>query len=433
MSQLFIIAFRSLLQHRRRTFVLGGAIALVTALLLTLAGLYNGMRATLLNAATTLMSGHVNVSGFYKVTASQSAPLITDYKKLRGIVEREVPDIDYTVVRGRGWAKLVSDTASIQCGIGGLDIDQEKGFKKVLQIVSGNVEDLSKPNGILLFEKQAKRLGVKVGDPLTLSAPTFRGENNTLDVVVVAIAADLGMLSGWNTYMNDQGLRRLYAMNDNTSGAIQIYLKDITKVHEVEGHLRKVLADDGYVMMDENPLPFFMKFDSVNRESWSGQRLDITNWEDETAFVKWTMLLIAFLSSVLMGILLVIIALGVWLVMWISIRERTREIGTLRAIGMQRGRVRSMFLVEGFLLGGGSTVVGVAAGLLFALVVNALNISMPDMLQFLLLSDRLYLLPTAGWSVFAVIFITAAITLISIVPSHLASRLKPVTAMSHIG
>ncbi len=74
-------------------------------LLLTLAGLYNGMRATLLNAATTLMSSHVNVSGFYKVTASQSAPLITDYKKLRGIVEREVPDIDYTVVPRRRLGK----------------------------------------------------------------------------------------------------------------------------------------------------------------------------------------------------------------------------------------------------------------------------------------------------------------------------------------
>jgi hypothetical protein len=26
--------------------------------------------------------------------------------------------------------------------------------------------------------------------------------------------------------------------------------------------------------------PFFAKFDSVNRESWTGQKLDVTNWED---------------------------------------------------------------------------------------------------------------------------------------------------------
>ena len=34
--------------------------------------------------------------------------------------------------------------------------------------------------------------------------------------------------------------------------------------------------------------------------------------------------------------------------LWIAIRERTREIGTLRAIGMQRARVLAMFLIEAF-------------------------------------------------------------------------------------
>ena len=37
--------------------------------------------------------------------------------------------------------------------------------------------------------------------------------------------------------------------------------------------------------------------------------------------------------------------------MWIAIRERTREIGTLRAIGMQRGGVLRMFLFESFQMG----------------------------------------------------------------------------------
>ena len=37
------------------------------------------------------------------------------------------------------------------------------------------------------------------------------------------------------------------------------------------------------------------------------------------------------------------------------------------------------------------------------------------------------------WAAFAVIFLTGAITLISVIPSFLAARLKPVTAMSHVG
>src|SRR5262249_58922123 len=75
MGQRLVIAFRNLVQHSRRTALLGGAILGVTALLVLLVGLLNGIRSTMLESATTLMSGHVNVGGFYKVTAGQSAPV----------------------------------------------------------------------------------------------------------------------------------------------------------------------------------------------------------------------------------------------------------------------------------------------------------------------------------------------------------------------
>src|SRR4051794_11130602 len=102
MGQLFLIAFRSLLQHRTRSAVLGAAIAVVTALLIGLTGVYTGMRETLLLSATTLMSGHVNVGGFYKVTAGQAGPFVTGYKKVIEVVKKEVPELDYVTHRGRG-------------------------------------------------------------------------------------------------------------------------------------------------------------------------------------------------------------------------------------------------------------------------------------------------------------------------------------------
>ena len=63
------IAIRSLLQHTRRTLFLGAAIAGITALLILLMALTNGIEETMLHSATTLTTGHVNVGGFYKVTA----------------------------------------------------------------------------------------------------------------------------------------------------------------------------------------------------------------------------------------------------------------------------------------------------------------------------------------------------------------------------
>src|SRR5262245_23467549 len=121
----FRIALMNLVEHGRRTFFLGGAIAVVTSMFVLLGALSNGISHALIDTATTLASGHLNVGGFYKVTAGQAAPLVSEYPKVREIVTKAVPELDFMVVRGRGWGKLVSDRGSMQGGIGGIDIASE--------------------------------------------------------------------------------------------------------------------------------------------------------------------------------------------------------------------------------------------------------------------------------------------------------------------
>jgi len=428
-----LIAFRSLFQHRMRSSLLGGAIALVTAGLVMVTGMSVGIRDTLLTSATTLMSGHLNVGGFYKATASQSAPVVTNFRAVEELVKREIPEIDFVVQRGRGWAKLVSDTASVQAGIAGINIANEPGMKRVIVIEEGNIDDLSRVDSILLFQEQAEKLSAKVGDRITISAATFRGTNNTVDVTVVAIARSVGMLSSFNCFVNEQQLRRLYQLNDETTGALQIYLKDITQVKVVQERLRAKLTEAGYGMLEPDARAFWQKFDAVNHESWTGQKLDVTNWEEETSFIKWIVDILSYFATLVILILVVIIGVGIMMVVWISVRERTREIGTLRAVGMQRGSVLAMFVTEGFLLGLIGTLVGTIAGLLLTLAVNAAKIGLPKSWQFVFMSERLIITPTIGWSIFGIVFITAIITGISVIPSFLAARLKPISAMSHVG
>src|SRR5689334_18533208 len=100
MFYLLLIAGRNLLQHRRRTLLLGGVLALITCLLVLLVGLYAGIQRTLLDSATTLMSGHVNLAGYFKVTRGQSAPVLMQRQELQALVRREVPELDFTLERG---------------------------------------------------------------------------------------------------------------------------------------------------------------------------------------------------------------------------------------------------------------------------------------------------------------------------------------------
>ncbi|MFP2907019.1 ABC transporter permease [Pyxidicoccus sp. 3LFB2] len=433
MLQLFLIAFRNLGTHRRRTLLLGGAIAGVTALLVILMGLSTGMEETMLRSATTLSTGHVNVGGFYKVSAGQAAPIVTGYPKIIEQVRKDVPELDFIVHRGRGYGKVVSEAGSMQLAVGGIDIQAEPGFRQVIQVREGSLDGLAEPNTVLLFEKQAKRLEVKVGDTITMAAPTMRGTNNTVDLRVVAIAADMGFMSDFNVFLPSGTLRALYQFRDDATGAIFLYLKDVKKVPEVQARLRKTLADAGHEVMDNDPRAFFFKFEVVNREAWTGQKLDLTNWEDEISFINWTLTALKGLTGILIFVLLIIICVGIMNTLWIAIRERTREIGTLRAIGMQRTRVLAMFVFEALTLGFLGTLAGAAVGLAVCLGVNAAGVSVPEVVAVFIMSEKLNLSVNTGSVVGAMLFITACTTAISLIPSFLAARLKPVTAMHHIG
>jgi len=433
MGQLFLIAIRNLLQHRKRSLLLGGAIAGVTMLLIFLTSLSSGVRKAMFEAATTIQTGHINVAGFYKISAGRSAPIVTDYKKVVGVIRKTLPDLEYIVPRGRGWARVVSDTGSIQAGLAGIDIDQEPYFKKVLHLVSGDFDGLRQPHTALIFEAQAKRLKAKVGDMIVISALMPNGTNNTADLRVVAIAQDVGVFSNFSIFMPHQSVNDLYQINANNMGALYVYIKDMKNLSRDMDLLRKSLTAAGYTLMDNDPRVFWVKFDSVNREDWTGQKIDLTTWEDEISFIKWTITAIDGITYMLITILLIIIVIGIMNSMWIAINERTREIGTLRAIGMHRRRVMLMFLIEAFTLSGMATLAGAILGLTLAGIVHVSNIHIPAGAQMFLMSNTLKFSFDPGRVIGGMFVIIGATTLISLIPSMRAARLKPITAMQHNG
>ena len=428
------IAARSLAQHRKRSLFLGGAIAIVTVFLVLLVSLTEGIQETILKTGTTLMTGHVNVGGFYKITATTPAPLVVDADKVLQAVLPEVPELEYAVGRGRGYAKAVSETASMDLVLGGLLLDQDRRFTEAVMLAEGNLADLAKPNTIMLFQTEVKRLGVKVGDTLTLSAPTYRGMANTADVRVAAIAKDMGVMSYFNAFMPYQTLERLYQLKPGATGAFHLYLKDYRDSEVVAQRLRDVLAKKGWRVMDAAPQPYWIKLMlKVGKEDWTGQKLDITTWADEMSQMNWIITVLQALTGFLLFLLGLIIFAGVMSTMWIAIRERTREIGTLRAIGMHRRRVLLMFLTESLLLGLLGAAAGGVIGSALVLIVNAVHVALPQGVQWLLMADKLHL----SLNVAKVAVIGGLLTLLTcfsaLFPSIRAARLKPVTAMHHLG
>jgi ABC-type lipoprotein release transport system permease subunit len=118
--------------------------------------------------------------------------------------------------------------------------------------------------------------------------------------------------------------------------------------------------------------------------------------------------------------------------MWLSVRERTKEIGTMRAIGAQKGFIVRMFLAEAFLLGLFAAAVGAALATLLLLSLNALHIPIRnDGVRLFLMTNTFKVGVDAG-QILATLALFSVITCVAtIYPALKASRMKPVEALMH--
>lgn len=117
--------------------------------------------------------------------------------------------------------------------------------------------------------------------------------------------------------------------------------------------------------------------------------------------------------------------------MTMSVFERTREIGTLLAIGMERRQVRNLFLAEGLLMGLGGSLAGAVGSLLIRAAINAAEINLPPP-PGATSGGVLHveLIPAA----FLVGFVLMTVTLLAASwwPARRAARLDPVEALTHV-
>jgi putative ABC transport system permease protein len=107
--------------------------------------------------------------------------------------------------------------------------------------------------------------------------------------------------------------------------------------------------------------------------------LTVRTWEELSPYYKQANTAYQVVLAVARLIVLIVALFSISGTLSLSILERLREIGTLRAFGTGRSVVMLMLLVEGLILGAGGALAGCAAGGAFAGLINALGgITMPQ-------------------------------------------------------
>ncbi|MGM9680696.1 MAG: ATP-binding cassette domain-containing protein [Eubacteriales bacterium] len=126
--------------------------------------------------------------------------------------------------------------------------------------------------------------------------------------------------------------------------------------------------------------------------------------------------LIAFVS-----ISLVVSAIMIGIITYISVLERTKEIGILRAIGASKRDISRVFNAETFIVGLAAGIIGILVSLILCIPINLIIKSLADV-------NNIAVLPVAGAII--LIAISVILTLVAgLVPSRMAAKKDPVIAL----
>ena len=198
-------------------------------------------------------------------------------------------------------------------------------------------------------------------------------------------------------------LQTLGAVDPDTPSTVELYLKDFSARDSV------LAAIDAYNAERRQ----------AGEESAAIQYTDVvgTMISSVTDVIDMiTYLLIGFVS-----ISLVVSSIMIGIITYISVLERTKEIGILRSLGASRRDISRVFNAETAIVGLAAGLIGVGATLLLSLPINAV-------IQNLSGVSGIASLPPAGALV--LILVSVALTMIAgLIPAHAAAKKDPVTAL----
>jgi putative ABC transport system permease protein len=246
-----------------------------------------------------------------------------------------------------------------------------------------------------------------VGDPVVVIATNKDGSVNGKQLKVGGVLESATGPGGRDGYVHMDDAIEILRMEEPEISEIAVRLKDFGTLHSTYAKLDRILSGE----LNKQGKPIF----------------EVHTWEGLSPFFNIAQM-ISLMTLFIKIMLIAIVLVSVMNVMIMAVYERIREIGTIAAIGTLPGRILSMFVVEGLMLGIFGVVIGNAAGLAIVFVLRLVHVSFNFARQTFVLSPSVQV---SDLLVVSAIVVVVAI-LGSLQPALKASRMEPITALRHV-
>nr|WP_319373896.1 ABC transporter permease [uncultured Methanobacterium sp.] len=336
----WLMSFRNLKRRRLRTVFTISGIAIGIALMVVLLSMLNGMDVRLTEQVKGLTGADLTVYNSTTQSGEGQGPqsmVIQPYDNINEAdaeIVKNISGVDAVslILTSNGFAKTSNNITQLR--INGIEPDSYDYVSGGINVVSGSSLKPGDDNSVVLGKSVSDALGVGVDDKISLG----NNENDTRKFTVVGIyETGMGIMDAAG-YTSLDAAQNLTGKEGKISN-IQVKTKNPKQVDEIAnlipGKIQGVKV--------------------ITQKSILQKMTDMLNTIQ--VFVS-SLGLIALLAG----------SFGVINTMLMSVYERTREIGILKAIGSRNSVIMKIFLIEAILIGLISSTVGCVLGIIIIYV-----------------------------------------------------------------
>lgn len=405
------LSWRNLWRNRRRTLITLLAMALSLMLIQAFHNLSTGVYQRMIDSGVKAGSGHIALyHRDYPGTRSEALSFAPE-----DLVQQlsNLPGIRAALPRLYLPALAQSSRESRGILLIGLDAEKEQPHNPYLKelpessrLRPGNLRDA------LLGKKLMEELQLKDGQKFVVRLQSRSGE----------MAAELFRVRG----ILETGIPEV------DRATIMVNRPAAERLAGMENQIHELALILGDPQAQEALLP------QVRAMVSSSPEIRALGWEEAMPNLANAIRLDYASQKVIFAIILIIVGIGVINTLLMSVMERIREFGVMLALGMRPRDLASVILLEGFLLGVVSAILGSLFGVLATWYLKVRGI---DLRAFISESIEVggvvfdpvlrarWDLPAMAW---AALFMVLLCTLAAIYPARKAARTAPATAMRHV-
>jgi len=325
------MAARNILRNKKRTMVLSIAIFIGVLTVIFTSAAFKGISEQRVRDAINIQIGDLQIHNKKFSENYELNEYIENDLEINEILNK-IPNIEYTqrnIINGT----VSSANSSYPIQITGINIQKEENVSTIIQYIEQGSKILpDSRNKILIGEGLAKKLKVKLKSKIVLTMQDIDGDLVGGAFRVIGIFKTVNSeFDKMSVFVSDKDLQKIIRINKPHEIVIKITNQ------ETEENIKKII----------NPK--------------ISEKYIVEKWYEVVPDLKYFADLINGANLIFFSIILVAMGFGIMDLMFISIFERTRELGTLMIVGFSRTQAALMVIFETmilFLIGGSLGITG---------------------------------------------------------------------------